>query len=109
MPAQMNHTGTANGAAMPVSDQGVAAGIRDRADPRLVLADRVAQLFDQTPTAIAASFVAGGIATVELWNKWLWALVLFWWALVVAFSVATTVLFVSYRRTQNKVDTASDW
>ena len=36
-----------------------AAGIRDRADPRLVLADRVNQLYNQLPVSIAATFVAG--------------------------------------------------
>src|SRR5260221_11498868 len=91
----------------PVSDRGVASGMRERADPRLVLADRVEQLCSQTPIAIAASFVAGAIATVELWNKWLWMLVFFWWVLVVAFSVATTALLVGYRRTANK-DASAD-
>jgi PAS domain S-box-containing protein len=93
----------------PVSGQGVVAGMRERADPRLVLADRVEQLCSQTPIAIAASFVAGAIATVELWNKWLWMLVFFWWVLVVAFSVATTALLIGYRRTANKVDSADHW
>jgi PAS domain S-box-containing protein len=83
--------------------------MRERADPRLVLADRVEQLCSQTPIAIAASFIAGAIATVELWNKWLWMLVFFWWVLVVAFSIATTGLLISYRRTPNKVDSASHW
>src|ERR1700704_3313133 len=92
-PAQMNHS-VAQTSGRPVSDQGVAAGVRERADPRLVLADRVEQLCSQTPIAIAASFIAGAIATVELWNKWLWMLVFFWWVLVVAFSVATTGLLI---------------
>ena len=92
-----------------VSDHGAGAGMRDRADPRLVLADRVEQLCSQTPIAIAASFVAGAIATVELWNKWLWMLVFFWWVLVVAFSVATTGLLVGYRRTANKIESADHW
>jgi len=83
--------------------------MRERADPRLVLADRVEQLCSQTPIAIAASFVAGAIATVELWNKWLWMLVFFWWVLVVAFSVATTTLLVGYRRTANKIGSADHW
>jgi len=93
----------------PIAEQGVAAGMRDRADPRLVLADRVEQLCSQTPIAIAASFVAGAIATVELWNKWLWMLVFFWWVLVVAFSLATTGLLIGYRRTPNKVESAPHW
>jgi PAS domain S-box-containing protein len=115
----MNHSGTASAArtaarsagrpAPAMSDQGVAVGVRERADPRLVLADRVEQLCSQTPIAIAASFIAGAIATVELWNKWLWMLVFFWWVLVVAFSIATTALLMSYRRDANKVDTAPHW
>jgi PAS domain S-box-containing protein len=36
-------------------------------------------------------------------------LVIFWWILVVAFSVATTGLLVGYRRTANKVDSADHW
>ena len=93
-----------------LSDRGAtASGMRERADPRLVLADRVEQLCSQTPIAIAASFIAGALATLELWNPWLKWLVLFWWVLVVAFSVATTGLLVGYRRTPNKVDTAPHW
>ena len=93
-----------------VSDRGIAAaGMRERADPRLVLADRVEQLSSQTPIAIAASFIAGAIATVELWSPWLKDLVLIWWGLVIAFSIATTFLLVGYRRTPNKVDTAPQW
>jgi PAS domain S-box-containing protein len=92
-----------------VSDQGVATGMRERVDPRLVLADRVEQLCSQTPIAIAASFIAGAIATIELWNPWLKYLVLFWWVLVVAFSVAATALLIGYRRTPNKVDSAPHW
>jgi PAS domain S-box-containing protein len=99
----------AQSVSQPVRDQGVAAGVRERADPRLVLADRVEQLSSQTPIAIVASFIAGAIATVELWNKWLWMLVFFWWVLVVAFSVATTALLIGYRRTANKIDTAGHW
>jgi PAS domain S-box-containing protein len=87
----------------------VTADIGGRADPALVRADRVEQLYSQTPIAIAASFVAGAIATVELWNKWLWLLVFSWWVLVVTFSIATTALLVGYRRTENKVDTAPHW
>ena len=83
--------------------------MRERADPRLVLADRVEQLCSQTPIAIAASFIAGAIATIELWNPWLKWLVLFWWVLVVVFSVAATALLIGYRRTPNKVDSAPHW
>ena len=86
-----------------------AAGIRDRADPRLVLADRVNQLYNQLPVSIAATFVAGAIATVELWGQWLKELVLFWWALVLAFTVAATSLAIAYRRAADKVEEAAEW
>jgi PAS domain S-box-containing protein len=106
----MTDTTLASGAARAdLSSAVLAAQIRDRADPRLVLADRVEQLCSQTPIAIAASFIAGAIATVELWNKWLWMLVFFWWALVVAFSAATTGLLIGYRREPDKVESAAHW
>src|SRR5205814_72140 len=107
-PAHMNQS-VAQAVRQPIAEKSVATGMRERADPRLVLADRVEQLCSQTPIAIAASFVAGAIATVELWNKWLWMLVFFWWVLVVAFSVATTGLLVGYRRTANKIESADHW
>jgi PAS domain S-box-containing protein len=107
---RMTDTTLANGAARAdLSSAVLAAQIRDRADPRLVLADRVEQLCSQTPIAIAASFIAGAIATVELWNRWLWPLVFSWWTLVVAFSAATTGLVIGYRRAADKVDSAGHW
>ncbi len=45
----MNHTGTASGASVQMTERGASAAIRDRADPRLVLADRVHQLYSQMP------------------------------------------------------------
>ena len=67
----MNHTTTANGSesALEVSTKAVEAEIRDRADPREVLADRVAQLYRQMPLAIGATFLAGAIATFELQGR----------------------------------------
>src|SRR5688572_31492995 len=65
---RMNHSTTANGTetGLEISTQAVEAEIRDRADPRQVLADRVAQLYRQMPIAIGATFIAGAIATFEL-------------------------------------------
>ena len=76
----MNHTTTANGSepGLEVSTEAVDTEIRDRADPRQVLADRVAQLYRQMPIAIGATFVAGAIATFELQGRWLKELVLIW-------------------------------
>src|SRR5919106_716195 len=90
----MNHTSTANGSdsQLEVSTQAVEAEIRDRADPRQVLADRVAQLYRQMPIAIGATFIAGAIATFELQGRWLKELVLLWWAIVVTFTAAASLL-----------------
>ena len=107
----MNHTTTANGSdsALEVSTEAVEAEIRDRADPRQALADRVAQLYRQMPIAIGATFIAGAIATFELQGRWLKELVLIWWAIVVLFSVGASMLLLAYRRCADKVGTASQW
>jgi PAS domain S-box-containing protein len=107
----MNHTTTANGTdpRLEVSTQAVEAEIRDRADPRLVLADRVAQLYRQMPIAIGATFLAGAIATFELQGRWLKEVVLIWWAIVLAYTAAASLLFYAYRRSADKVATAPDW
>src|ERR671931_60091 len=65
----MNHTGTANGAGLGVSSQAVAAGIGERADPRVVLADRVDQLYGQMWLGIAMTFVRD--ANPRQWLRWL--------------------------------------
>jgi len=107
----MNHSTTANGTntGLEVSTHAVEAEIRDRADPQQVLADRVAQLYRQMPIAIAATFIAGLIATFELQGRWLKELVLIWWGLVVAYSVAASLLLYAYHRSADKVTTAPEW
>jgi PAS domain S-box-containing protein len=107
----MNHSTTANGSAagLEVSTQAVEAEIRDRADPQQVLADRVAQLYRQMPIAIAATFIAGAIATFELQGRWLQELVLIWWAIVVTFTAAASLLIYAYHRSADKVASAPQW
>jgi len=107
----VNHTTTANGSdtGLEISTEAVEAEIRDRADPREALADRVAQLYRQMPIAIGATFIAGAIATFELQGRWLKELVLVWWAIVVLFSVGASMLLLAYRRCADKVSTASQW
>ena len=107
----MDHSTTANGRGekLEVSTKAVEAEIRDRADPRQVLADRVAHLYRQMPVAIGATFIAGAIATYELQGRFLQELVLFWWAIVVVFSVAASVLLYAYRRSPDKLSSAPDW
>ena len=107
----MNHTTTANGSdtGLEVSTQAVEAEISDRADPQQVLADRVAQLYRQMPIAIGATFIAGAIATFELQGRWLKELVLIWWAIVVTFTAAASLLLYAYYRSADKVATAPQW
>ncbi len=107
----MNHTTTANGASagLKVSTDAVEAEIRDRADPQQVLADRVAQLYRQMPIAIGATFIAGAIATFELQGRWLKELVLIWWAIVVTFTAAASLLLYAYYRSADKVAGAPQW
>ena len=55
------------------------AAIRERADPHLVLADRVDQLYSQMWLGILTTFAMGALATFEFWETRLRDLVLFWW------------------------------
>jgi PAS domain S-box-containing protein len=107
----MDHTTTANGADgnLEVSTRAVESEIRDRTDPRQVLADRVAQLYRQMPIAIGATFIAGAIATFELQGRWLKELVLIWWALVVVYTAAASLLLYAYYRNPDKVTSAPQW
>src|SRR5688572_17676696 len=107
----MNHTDTANGTetTLEVSTSAVEGEIRDRADPRQVLADRVAQLYRQMPIAIGATFIAGAIATFELQGRWLKELVLIWWAIVVTYTAAASLLLYAYHRAADKVERAPEW
>ena len=107
----MNHSTTANGTSqsLEVSTKAVEAEIRDRADPRQVLADRVAHLYRQMPIAIGATFIAGAIATYELQGRFLQELVLIWWAIVVTFSATASLLLYAYYRSADKVSSAPDW
>src|SRR5687768_529032 len=112
---RMNHSTIANGtpavpsSTLEVSTKAVEAEIRDRADPGQVLADRVAQLYRQMPLAIGATFLAGAIATYELQGRWLQELVLIWWALVVTYSAAASLLLYAYARSPDKVASAPQW
>src|SRR5438034_6279568 len=76
----MNHSTTASGtqAATGSAAAGVAAGSRERSDPRVVLADRVEQLYSQLPLGIAATVVIGLISALELREGRIIELVAFW-------------------------------
>jgi PAS domain S-box-containing protein len=105
----MNQTTTANGPGCEAPAAGALSGVRDRADPRLVLADRVEQLYGQMWVGILATFAIGGVATFEFWNERLRDLVLFWWGLVLLISAASAVLLWSYRRSSDRAEHAAQW
>ena len=106
-PALMNPTSIAHGAAIAVSP--AAASIRERADPRAVLADRVEQLYGQMWLAILTTFAVGAIATFELWEARLGELVLFWWGLVLLITAASCGLLYAYRRSPDRALDPGQW
>ena len=105
----MNHSSSASESTARTSDRGLSAGIRDRADPRLVLADRVDQLYGQMWLGILATFAIGAIATFEFWSLQLRDLVLFWWGLVLLVTAATAGLLYAYRRSAGRAANADQW
>jgi PAS domain S-box-containing protein len=105
----MNHTSIAEDAAVAVSPAGAAASIRQRADPRAVLADRVSQLYGQMWLSILATFAIGAIATFEFWEVRLRELVLFWWGLVLLVTAASGGLLYAYRRSADKALDPQQW
>jgi PAS domain S-box-containing protein len=106
----MNHTDTAAASsAVELSDRGVSAGIKDRADPRLVLADRVDQLYSQMWLGILGTFAIGAIATFEFWEARLRELVLFWWGLVLLVTAASAGLLFAYRRSAERASNPDQW
>src|SRR6267143_546900 len=65
----MNHSTTASGTqAATGSAAARVAAQRERSDPRLLLADRVEQLYSQLPLGIAATVVIGAFAAGVTWG-----------------------------------------
>src|SRR3954469_9147691 len=104
----MNYT-TAAGSASDASEPGLSAGARDRGDPRLVLADRVDQLYSQMWLGILATFAIGALATFEFWEVRLRELVLFWWGLVLVITAASAGLLYAYRKAPERTVSAAQW
>src|SRR4051794_34474102 len=102
-------TNLANGSAEVGAAAGITADIHDRADPRLVLADRVEQLYSQLPLGMVATLVIGVIAAVELREGRFIELVLFWGTLLAGVVALHAVLYLGYRREPHKVDQAAQW
>jgi PAS domain S-box-containing protein len=110
--AQINSSGSP--VASPRSAQGrmppgSAAEMRERADPRLVLADRVEQLYGQMWVGLLATFAIGAIATFEFWDQRLRDLVLFWWGLVLVVTGASAALLLAYRRSATRAEKPEQW
>jgi PAS domain S-box-containing protein len=106
--ARMNQSGTGS-PSVRSSERGIAAGVRDRADPRMVLADRVDQLYGQMWLGILGTFAIGAIATFEFWSPRLRDLVLFWWGLVLLVTAASAGLLYAYRRSTERAANAEQW
>jgi PAS domain S-box-containing protein len=87
----------------------VSADIRDRADPALVRADRVEQLYSQLPLGMAATIVIGVIAAVELREGRFIELVLFWGGLLAVVVVLHGMLYFGYRSDPHKVQNTAQW
>lgn len=107
MAAQINSSGSA--VATPRVAPGAAAEMRERANPRLVLADRVEQLYGQMWIGLLATFAIGAIATFEFWDQRLRELVLFWWGLVLLVTGASGALLLAYRRSTTRAENPEQW
>ena len=83
--------------------------LRQSADPRYVLADRVDQLYSQMPTAVIATLVTSAVAAYELREGRYAEIVVFWGALVLMLTFARAGLYWSYRRSRDKIAEAAQW
>ncbi|HET7671662.1 MAG TPA: ATP-binding protein [Burkholderiales bacterium] len=83
--------------------------MRERADPALVRADRVEQLYSQLPLAMVATIAIGVIAAVELREGRFIELVLFWGGLVALVVALHGMLYLGYRNDPRKVQNAAQW
>jgi len=101
----------ANGieSAEPGAAAAITADIRDRADPALVRADRVEQLYSQLPLGMAATIVIGVIAAMELHEGRLLELVLFWGGLLAVVVVLHALLYLGYRNDSQRHENTGQW
>ena len=104
-------TNLANG--IESAERGAAAiaerDIRERADPALVRADRVEQLYSQLPLAMVATIAIGVIAAVELREGRFIELVLFWGGLVALVVALHGMLYLGYRNDPRKAQNTAQW
>src|SRR5204862_4988055 len=89
--------------------EALTADIRDRADPALVRADRVEQLYSQLPLGMAATVVTGVIASMELHEGRLLELVLFWAGLLGLVVILHALLYLGYRNDARRHENTGQW
>src|SRR3954468_23126715 len=87
----------------------ITADIRDRADPALVRADRVDQLYSQLPLGMASTIVIGVIAAMEMHEGRLLELVLFWGGLLALVVVLHALLYLGYRNDAHRHENTAQW
>jgi PAS domain S-box-containing protein len=95
--------------AEPGAAAAITADIRDHADPALVRADRVEQLYSQLPLGMAATVVIGIISAMELHEGRLLELVLFWGGLLALVVVLHALLYLGYRNDAQKHEHTGQW
>jgi PAS domain S-box-containing protein len=83
--------------------------LRQSADPRLVLADRVRQLYSQMPTAIISTVVVSALAVYELREGRYVEILWFWGGLVAMLTLMRIVLYLGYQRSKDRIGEAAQW
>src|SRR5258706_9018950 len=78
--------------------------LRQSADPRFVLADRVEQLYSQMPLAIIATLVISILVAYELWEGRYEGVLAFWGLLVAMLTAARAALYLSFRKSATPAD-----
>src|SRR5437868_8595721 len=87
----------------------MSADVRERADPALVRADRVEQLYSQLPHGLVATVVIGVVAAIELHQGRLIERVLFWAGLLAVVVVLHGLLYLGYRNDAHRSAHAAQW
>jgi PAS domain S-box-containing protein len=102
-------SGATEVAARNAAAAAITADIRDRADPALVRADRVEQLYSQLPLGMVATVVIGVIAAFELHEGRLIELVYFWGGLLGLVVILHGLLYLGYRKEARKHEMSGQW
>src|SRR5256885_12502038 len=91
------------------AEAAMSADVRERADPALVRAQCVEQLYSQLPLGLVATVVIGVLAAIELHQGRLIERVLFWAGLLAVVVVLHAVLYLGYRNDAHRSAHAAQW